>query len=203
MKMDTLTRPPKAQVSRESHNALRSLVSQFITGGMPDPDNPQPPGPWDPVIRRAITRLQGRFSPFPQPWKVSGPLPDPWSWVALNPQPLPPAPPEMAFAIVFAEEVVDHVSRLQDIADVTQSDSPAPAYLSRLVDDIELCPPYWKWPFPPKKAGKTLFDPDDLVTIGVAFEHLAETISSESLRGEIQAAGRTIMEKGAARLNRM
>jgi hypothetical protein len=118
--------------------------------------------------------------------------------VSLNPQPLPP---KALFAIMFAEEVVNHVSRLQDFADIAgQSDSPAQDYMARFVDDIELCPPYRKWPFPPPKRGETLFDSADLVTMGVAFTHLAETVPDERLRGDIQGMGARLMEKGAARM---
>ena len=105
--MDTVTRSKKPQ---SSLRALRSLVSEFISG-LPDPDNPQPPGPWDPVIRKALVRLKDRLGPSPDPWRVfgpwpesgrAGPSPDPWQLVALNPQPLPP---RMLFAVTLAEEV--------------------------------------------------------------------------------------------------
>ncbi len=62
-----------------SRQALVSLLGQVISG-YPDPENPQPPGPWDPHIRRALQSVQ----------LVFGPHPEPWVQVALNPQPLPP-----------------------------------------------------------------------------------------------------------------
>ncbi len=64
-----------------SRQALVSLLGQVISG-YPDPENPQPPGPGDPVIRRALQRVQ----------LVFGPQPEPWVQVALNPQPLPEGP---------------------------------------------------------------------------------------------------------------
>jgi hypothetical protein len=197
--MDTVTHSKKPQ---SSLHAMRTLVSEFISG-RPDPDNPQPPGPWDPVIRKALSRLKDRLGPHPDPWKVfgawtAGPQPDPWQLVALNPQPLPP---RMLFAVTLAEEVVNHVSTLQDVADaVGQSRSTAPEYLARFVDDIELCPPWRKWPFPPPKRGDRLFDPIDLVTLGVSFEHLAQTVPNDELRGSFQAAGAKLAEKGAAQM---
>ena len=122
--------------------------------------------------------------PGPQPWKqqVFGPFPEPWR----------------VAAILVAEELVNHVSRLQEFANVTRSDSPAPAAVSRFVDDIELCPPYRKWPFPPPKRGETLFDPTDLVIMGIAFEHLAETVPNEKLRREIEGAGAKLIDKGTS-----
>ena len=179
--MDTDTRTQVAPEARSRFGALHSLVTELITGGLPDPDNPQPPGPADPVIRKALSRFMGN----PVPWNVFGPHPEPWRLVA----------------ILVAEEVVDHVSRLQDFADIAgQSGSPAQDYMARFVDDIELCPPWRKWPFPPPKRGETLFDPVDIVTMGVAFTHLAETVPNERLRDDIQGMGARLMEKGAARL---
>jgi len=174
---------------------LHSLVTALITGGLPDPDNPLPPGPADPVIRKALSRIRdgiGRgmtgeaFGPHPEPWRqVLGPLPDPWRQAA--------AP--------VAEEVVDHVSNLHDFAAIAgRSGSPAQDYLARFVDDVELCPPWRKWPFPPPKRGETLFDPVDILTMGVAFTHLAGTVPDEGLRDDIRNTGARLMEKGAAGL---
>jgi hypothetical protein len=198
MDTDTRTQPQAPQVASEARSrfgALHSLVTELITGGQPDPDNPQPPGPADPVIRKALSRFEDRMG-HGVPWIVFGPHPEPWRGV-FGPQP----DPWRLTAILVAEEVVDHVSRLQDIADIAgQSGSPAQDYMARFVDDIELCPPWRKWPFPPPKRGETLFDPVDIVTMGVAFTHLAETVPDERLRGDIQGMGARLMEKGAARL---
>jgi hypothetical protein len=58
--------------------ALRTLIDKL---SLPDPENPQPPGPWDPVIRAINLRLLVA-SPHPEPWRlsdlVSGPQPEPW-----------------------------------------------------------------------------------------------------------------------------
>ena len=195
------TRPQTGQIApqaRSRFGALHSVVTQLITGGLPNPDDPQPPGPWDPVIRQTLTRIRDRFGPLPDPWRALGSISNRSDAVSLNPQPLPP---KEIFAMMLAEEVVNHVSRLQDFADIAgQSDSPARDYMARFVDDIELCPPWRKWPFPPPPRGETLFDPVDLVTMGVAFTHLAETVPHEGLRGDIQGMGARLMEKGAARM---
>jgi hypothetical protein len=201
MDTDTRTQPQATQVAPEAQSrfgALHSLVTEFITGGRPDPDNPQPPGPWDPVIRQTLTRIRDRLGPHPDPWKVMSSVSDLSDMVSLNPQPLPP---KALFSIMLAEEVINHVSRLQEITDIAgQSRSPARDYMARFIDDIELCPPYRKWPFPPPKRGETLFDPVDIVTMGVAFTHLAETVPDERLRGDIQGMGARLMEKGTARM---
>jgi hypothetical protein len=199
--MDTPTRPQATEVvpaARSAFGALHSTVTQFITGGLPNPEDSRPPGPADPVIRRTLVRIRDRLGPQPEPWRVFGSFSNLSDAVSLNPQPLPP---QALFAVMLAEEVVDHVSRLQDFADIAgQSGSPAQDYMAQFVDDIELCPPWRKWPFPPPKRGDTLFDPVDLVTMGVAFTHLAETVPDERLRGDIQGMGARLMEKSAARI---
>ena len=169
--MDTDTRTQVAPEARSRFGALHSLVTELITGGLPDPDNPQPPGPADPVIRRALSRFRDSVG-HGVPWTVFGPQPEPWRQI-YGPHP----EPWRLVAILVAEEIIDHVSRLQDIADIAgQSGSPAEDYLTRFVDDVELCPPWRKWPFPPPKRGETLFDPVDIVTMGVAFTQLAEAV---------------------------
>ncbi len=199
MDTDTRTRPQATQVASEARSkfgALHSLVTEFITGGLPNPDDTQPPGPADPVIRKALVRFRDSMGPRPEPWRViaGGGHPEPWKHV-FGPQP----DPWRHVAVLVAEEVVDHVSRLQDIADIAgQSGSPAQDYITRFVDEVELCPRWWKWPFPPPPRGETLFDPVDIVTMGVAFTHLAETVPNERLRGDIRDMGAKLMERGAA-----
>lgn len=46
---------------------VRSLMDN--SQGREDPDNPLPPGPWDPVIRTALGR-QLAFGPHPDPWQA-------------------------------------------------------------------------------------------------------------------------------------
>jgi hypothetical protein len=57
-----------------------SVVSflRGVLGGYPNPDDTQPPGPWDPIIRAALERVL-RFGPLPDPWAhLAGPFPEPW-----------------------------------------------------------------------------------------------------------------------------
>ena len=91
------TRPTleRSEVTRET---VVSLLRELFDG-RPNPDDPQPPGPWDPVIRDGIARmpnyLTGLFRddyPYVKPprpnWlpaaliqqvpRVLGPAPDPW-----------------------------------------------------------------------------------------------------------------------------
>ena len=76
----------KTVASTISREKFSSFVSGLL-GHKPNPDgDPQPPGPWDPLIRLTFERV---FGPFPQPWRdVFGPHPEPWRLV-FGPQPEP------------------------------------------------------------------------------------------------------------------
>lgn len=112
------------------------------SSGQPDPDNPLKPGPWDPVIRVALTEVL-RFGPSPEPWRY-GPQPEQWLraafgaellsliaqrfpavWdvvgatlrpgeeVSLNPQPLPPA---ARLTIALGDALVTRTEMLAEFA---------------------------------------------------------------------------------------
>lgn len=58
--------------------ALTILIDKL---GLPDPDNPQPPGPWDPVIRgidMAAVLGGGLPDPWRSVWAQGGGQPEPW-----------------------------------------------------------------------------------------------------------------------------
>ena len=102
------------QISREQLFNILDPFGSTRPGGRPNEEEPHKPGPWDPVIRRALKDLGGdRFGPFPEPWRHASSLgslleivahrfPQIWEAiggsgladrVALNPQPLPPRCP--------------------------------------------------------------------------------------------------------------
>ena len=112
------------------------------SSGQPDPDNPLKPGPWDPVIRVALTEVL-RFGPHAEPWR-HGPQPEPWlraafgadllgliaqrfpaAWdvmgatlrpgeeVSLNPQPLPP---KARLTIALGDALVTRTEMLAEVA---------------------------------------------------------------------------------------
>jgi hypothetical protein len=129
----------------------REKFSTFVSGLLghyPDPEgDPQPPGPWDPVIRLTFEKV---FGPFPEPWReVFSPHPEPWRlrfesaderlrnlarimpeiWdviggggrlesVALNPQPLPP---RWAFGVEFIRLAADRMVLIQEAADAIRA----------------------------------------------------------------------------------
>lgn len=56
-----------AKTKLESGNIPRQTLVSFVRdlfGGYPNPDDPQPPGPWDPVIRVAIRKAVNAMEPL-------------------------------------------------------------------------------------------------------------------------------------------
>ncbi len=154
---------------------LVSLVSQLISG-MPNEEDPQPPGPWDPVIFGALRRtanaldslsmgkvLSGNwqhvYGPRPEPWHVIAATrhPELWdvigggplSWTALNPQPLPP---KVIFTSALATEVINRAVLRQEIADMMPREGDqqgiiiVSGYIEKFVD--EFCGTGFKLRFP-------------------------------------------------------
>lgn len=65
---------------------VRTMIGE--SQGREDDEHPLPPGPWDPIIRMALERIQV-YGPHPEPWNaqrvprttiesVFGPSPEPW-----------------------------------------------------------------------------------------------------------------------------
>jgi len=224
----TQTNKETLNISREK---LVSFVRQMFGGasGNPDPENPLKPGPWDPVIRRALERMRV-FGPHPEPWHLaSEPIswgaesnrmraifelfaagrPEIWdvignpiSWAALNPQPLPP---RAAFIAAFAEEVIDRALLMQEIADALPHQGEqqgiiiVSGYLNRFVDD--LCPEPIKIKIPkPKRDETDRLSALELLAAGVVFEQNAASVASEGLQQELRNAGAKLFETGIARM---
>jgi len=82
---------------------LLAFVRAMIGGsrGREDDEHPLPPGPWDPVIRVALERINV-FGPHPEPWKVFGD-PVPWRTIeaVFGPQPEP-------WKVIFASILARH-----------------------------------------------------------------------------------------------
>lgn len=191
---DTITIPRKALIS-----ILRSL-----SGDYPNPEgDPLPPGPLDPVIRKAFNQIRWQFGPRPEPWvnSVSNLL----SQVALNPQPLPP---RLAYTTVLAQEIVNSVASLQDMADLLPEEAQARVgeianqRLQVFFDDYCGTPPN-KSPFPvPHSRDGVLegFNPLELVIVGTQFEAAATTLINGGLKEALSTLGTKLTEQGVAQL---
>jgi hypothetical protein len=212
----------KKALSKEnlSQQTINTFVSTVL-GGYPNPDDPQPPGPWDPVIRTALERV----GPTPDPWTtrfgsnlaafrlIAKKFPAIWDVigggrfdsVALNPQPLPP---REAFTLEFARAVVDRLLLIQETADAIASNGDRQGTIvvggriSQLVDEI--CGNNFpkKFPIPPRPGP----DPDprltgtELVLIGSHFLATSGIVANDQLRNEFTRAGERLVNEGLNRI---
>lgn len=183
--------------------ALVSILNSFI-GGYPNPEgNPQPPSPWDPLIRKAFNQIRWQLGPRPEPWGTS--VANLLNQVALNPQPLPP---RVAYTTVLAQEMVNSIANLQDIAEMLPEDAQARVgeianrRLQLFFDDYCGTPPR-KSPFPvphPRDGVVEGFNPLELVIIGTQFEAAATTLSNGGLQEVLSGLGTKLVEQGISQL---
>lgn len=184
-----------------SRKALTSIFRSFIDY-YPDPNNPLPPGPWDPVIRKALSQMGWKFRPSPDPWILREYFGD---QVALNPQPLPP---RFAYITVLAQELVNSIVNLQDLTETLPGDfqvqiaQVANQRLQIFFDDYCGTPPR-KSPFPipyPKNEVMEGFRPIELVVLGTQLEAAATTLTHQDLQQALSGLGTTLTERGIAQL---
>ncbi len=180
MKTSSLNVPLKTLVSLVSH----------LVGGYEDPDHPLPHGPWDPVIRKSLERVREFY----------GPQPEPWAWVALNPQPLPPL---TLGAVALARSVVDQVSSLSELSKALPEASQesvatySSGFIKRFIDDcgngiIVIHIPRG-FPWPPGDDEPKPIGPEELVVIG------AQLVSAAAVHQDLEAAGIALIEMGLNR----
>jgi hypothetical protein len=170
--------------------------------GYEDPDNPSPPGPWDPVIRNAFEQTTLRLGPFPDPWRTS--RASKLDWVALNPQPLPP---RTAFLVELAKQVADRGVLMQEVADnihhggEQQGIIIVGGYFSSFVDFVCGSVGRPKFPFPPPKGvdGDRL-SPLELLTMAAVFEDYSQTVVGDSLRQELSNTGAKLSQAALPRV---
>lgn len=183
--------------------ALVSILNSFI-GGYPNPEgNPQPPGPWDPVIRKVFNQIRWQLGPHPETWETS--VANLLNQVALNPQPLPP---RLAYTTVLAQEMISSIANLQDIAEMLPEDAQARVgevanrRLQIFFDEYCGTPPR-KSPFPaphPRDGVVEGFNPLELVIIGTQFEAAATTLIDGGLQEALSGLGTKLVEQGIAQL---
>jgi hypothetical protein len=197
--METL-KTPDANLAA-GNRSLISVIGRLLGAGMPDPDNPMPHGPWDPVIRNAIAKTV----------RVFGPIPDPWNW--LNPQPLPP---RYFFLSAVADEIISMVLVAREIAEingsVNQNSKSSASYMKGIVDDW--CGTMWllrHFPIPPRPHGG---DPEprpewlnpqlnglDLVVLGTQFQKASKLVAGKELQQTFAGAAEKLVSVGFEKLD--
>ena len=180
----------KTAASGISREKLTSFVSIFVDRPNPDGD-PNPPGPWDPVIRQT----ERVFGPSPEPWR-SG-----INEVALNPQPLPP---KEAFAVEFIRNAADRLVLIQETADAINTGEERGIIIvggkvSELVDFVCGNVPRRFPPRPPRGDDDRLSG-QELVLMGAELLRYSKSLANEGLGQEFAAAGEQLIDVGIERL---
>lgn len=206
-----------------SAEKVLSLVGElFGRQGNPDPDNPLPPGPWDPYIRIVAEKF-GLFSPAYQPWQNSLYYrlhSDIWNLIHppildnLNPQPLPP---RSVFLASLTQEVITHALLVEEIADaINQKNSERSIIIvsgtfGKFADEIdELCPrivrviikhpPKGDDGYPRPNWENGTCSATELFSVATVFQQNSEMTINSDLRRSLQHAGLRLVEMGVARL---
>ena len=220
--MDTTAVKKEDALQQKFVAALASLSGYYY----PNPDDPPKPGPWDPIIKTAIAKFLGpgpqpwKAGPFPDPWYFS-PVPDPWriaayrhpaiydaigdplSWVALNPQPLPPR--ELLVAEI-ARTAVERFAIAQEIADMTNNAGSERGIIivggrvSQFVDDFCGTVVVKKIPIPPPKDDDDKFSGRELILAGLQFLSGTGSTANEALQREFQNAAEKLIDEGLNRI---
>lgn len=176
---------------------LPALVNRLVDGFYPNPDDPDPIGPWGPWIKEAL-----HDGPFPQPWR-DGPLPDPWErgrlnttddhwWQDYHPGPRPWGQRELG--MVMARRLATVALRRANAAGGEQGGR----MLSAFVDDW--CGTMWRFRVP-RGPGRPLGEPrpprpEESLVLGAALIRASGFAEFGALKKAGEAAGLRIFEHG-------
>jgi len=193
-----------------SRKTLVSFVRGLL-GGYPDPDGPEPSGPWGPVVRSAWRDMADQLAAlYPYDYSSYSPKRPKPNWqeqlqtsfgsVALNPQPLPPGPSEVVFAAALANQVIADTAFRYELLELLGSASGerGSERLNRFVDDFCGTGVTLIWPFPPPPPPwwKKELGAVELIAIGVQFERASGTAFSGGLREALSRAGARFIKTG-------
>jgi hypothetical protein len=167
-----------------------ALLSLFgSSSGLPNPDDSNPPGPWGPVMRRANERVAAILGPSPEPW---GPSPDPW---------------RAAYAQALAQEVVDRVILMQQVADALPQTGSSHGIIiigGALADFVDGCGTgrikQGHLPPPHHLNEDAQLSPYQLTLMAAEFKQSANQASSDGLRQEFNKTAEQLLEIGIGRL---
>lgn len=178
----------------ETFTLSKSLLVRLLDAGLPRDDDPGPWGPFGPIMRFALRD---------------------WSWVMLNPQPLPPDPPperwrfgpqpEPWHAAFLARQVIARLVAEAQFGEVAAGGSGSGqgevvhAHVFEFVDDF--CgtrPPRWPrpWPWPPTRDPRGL----DLLMAGAQFQKAADAMGDNPLQADFAAAADRFFSVGLERM---
>lgn len=196
---DTLKKENNTKFSKLN---LRLLVNELIKGNrvfIPNDEDPNPPPyPWRSIINAALKRVQSSMDANSNPF----------SRIALNPQPLPP---RLQFSIAVAQEVVERAAMMHEINDGVNADGEqrgiiiVGGYISKFVDEICPEPPIIKFP---KRHGPFPPDPDphpewtglELAVIGTHFLNEAGVADNKDIQNIFNSAGEKLLQVSALRM---
>lgn len=199
-----------------SRNKFTRLISAFAgLAGYPNPEDPLPPGPWDPVIKDSILNFNQPFQAdrHPRRWqRQQEQIASSINWAMLNPQPLPP---REEWAKVAAQAIVDDIQHKTQLIQLLpekfqhRAAEGIQGNLAQLVDEV--CGTGWprRWPFPippfpwppePEPDPREMFiNPLDLIIMGVVFDNLAGTVM-EGLQGALRETAVAFQNAGLERM---
>ena len=168
-----------------------AVLALFGVESNPNPDDPDRPGPWGPVVRRAEERVRAALDPSSQPRReIFGPSTDPW---------------RAAFARALAEEVIDRAHLMQQVADALNQNANAHAIIiigGILRDFVDGCGTgRIKQHFPPPRHhDDARLSPSQIVLITAQFQANANETTNENVRQEFLQTNERLLKTGLDRL---
>jgi hypothetical protein len=180
-------------------DALVNLLDAML---YPNPDDPGPYGPIGPIIRWELRDFSWvLLNPQPLP-PVTGPVPDPWR---LGPGPQPWRSAFLARTVI--DRAVAQYQFAEVLAGTEQSEGVTTAVglqIREFVDDY--CgtrPPKWPRPLPwPPQFDPAQLRPLDLLIAGAQFQKAADLAPDNPLREDFLAAANQLFETGLRRMER-
>lgn len=131
---------------------------------------------------------------------ISGPQPDPWRAVALNPQPLPP---KALYALALADAHIEEVLGLDRVGALLGGEvaERGQDWALRLIADLdELCPRWPKWPRvwppppPPPVWENEEMTSTELLLYGTRLLAASELLQQERLQGALADLGERALD---------
>jgi hypothetical protein len=181
-----------------------SLIALLDAALYPNPDDPGDPsnpwgpyGPIGPVIGWALRQVSWvalnpqPLPPVPDPWRVAGPIPQPWRAALL--------------ARVTIDRLVAEGQSAEVATDTGRVESGHDAIRTRIAELVdEFCgnrPPRWPLPSPwPPKLDATQLHPVDLLVIGAQFQKAADSMVDNPLQADFSAAADQLLQTGVQRV---